>query len=369
MQKINCPKCEAKYLIELSVSKKKFRCGKCGHIFTLSAEENTADVGSPPKPVPEKNTQTEAPSAAIRKGLREAWVKQAFKGHTGAVNAVCFSASEETVLSCGDDGTIRLWDVATGQCLQTLAGHSRKVTALSFFRDEKRVLSGSTDQTVRLWDLTSGRNIDTRQAKCSVWTLGMSKDETRFMSAGGDDYSISLWNVAGGLIRTLKGHTDVVNGAVFHPDGQSAVSAALDGTIRVWNLALGTQTGLCENGPWSGLRLNPAGTLALAVGSPLEVCVWDLNTYRLLRRMEGHTDEVYGVTLTTDGRFAASAGKDRTIRFWDLENGTCIKKAENIGSSVWTLSLSPSGRYLVAGSDMPNPLTLIELDWELDFGN
>jgi WD40 repeat protein len=53
--------------------------------------------------------------------------------------------------SGGWDKTIRLWDVATGRCLEVLEGHARPVYAIAFSSDGHWLASGSEDQTVKLW--------------------------------------------------------------------------------------------------------------------------------------------------------------------------------------------------------------------------
>jgi WD40 repeat protein len=52
--------------------------------------------------------------------------------------------------------------------------------------------------------------------------------------------------------------------------------------------------------------------------------VWDLETGRELRVLEGHSSPVYGVTVTADGRSVVSASWDRTLKVWDLESGACL---------------------------------------------
>ncbi len=82
------------------------------------------------------------------------------------------------------------------------------------------------------------------------------------------------------LIRTLRGHSDVVNGVVVTPDGRLAISASSDHTLRVWDLATG----------------------------------------QTVRTLEGHYGSVCAVVVTRDGRCAISASEDRMLRVWDLES-------------------------------------------------
>ena len=72
------------------------------------------------------------------------------------MNSVSFSPDGTKVASGSDDKTVKLWDVTSGECLQTLEGHSDYVKSVSFSPDGTKVASGSWDNTVKLWDVTSG---------------------------------------------------------------------------------------------------------------------------------------------------------------------------------------------------------------------
>ena len=76
-----------------------------------------------------------------------------FAGHTDAVTSVCLSFDGRYALSGSTDRTVKLWEVADGQCLRTFAGHADAVTSVALSADGRHALSGSADRTLKLWIL------------------------------------------------------------------------------------------------------------------------------------------------------------------------------------------------------------------------
>ena len=82
-----------------------------------------------------------------------------FEGHQGAVLQVQFSSDNRSLISAGIDRLVKIWDIQSGECLQTLTGHSGLIYAMdvatSLASPQKYAYTGSLDETIKMWDLTT----------------------------------------------------------------------------------------------------------------------------------------------------------------------------------------------------------------------
>ncbi len=78
-------------------------------------------------------------------------------GHQGGVYAAIFNNAEKNIFSGGADRVIRMWDVSTGKVVKTFSGHQGEVTSLQLTSDEKMLISHSLDGSTKFWDLNSGK--------------------------------------------------------------------------------------------------------------------------------------------------------------------------------------------------------------------
>jgi WD40 repeat protein len=92
-------------------------------------------------------------------GLAPARVLKVLEGHTGGVKAVAFAPDDKILAVAGNDGTIRLWNLATYQPVLTLKKHASIVTSIAFTRDGNFLASGGGDGDVRLWPAPSFEEI------------------------------------------------------------------------------------------------------------------------------------------------------------------------------------------------------------------
>ena len=252
-------------------------------------------------------------------------LKQIRTGHTGPVRAVAVSQDGARAVSGGDDGTVRVWDLATGTEQAALTGHTDWVRTVAVSQDGARAVSGGDDGTVRVWDLTTG----TEQAALTghtgeVFSVALTPDGARVVS-GGSDRTVRVSDLTTGSEQAvLTGHTRPVWSVAITPDGTRAVSGGSDRTVRVWDLATGKEQAALagHTRPVWSVAITPDGTHAVSGSGDGTLRVWDLATGNEQAILTGHAGEVFSVALTPDGTRAVSGGIDGTVRIWELTTGT-----------------------------------------------
>jgi WD40 repeat protein/serine/threonine protein kinase len=332
-------------------------------------------------------------AALPRTTLQGGWEARTFAEHLDAVTTVCLSGDGTYALSGSADRTLKLWDLATGQCLRTFVGHHAEVTSACFSADGQHVLSGSTDRTLRLWKVATGRCLDVYEAHADVVTsVSLSADGCHALS-GSADRTVRLWDVwTDRCLRTLEGHADAVYSVSLSADGRHALSGGAQflirnqserlftaGQLRRWDVTTGrcltTFQGHAD--AVTAVALDFTGRYALSGGgdSVLQhqtgrfvqsgpVQLWDAAAGRCLCRFAGHAGAVTSVCLSPDGRFALSGGTDRTLRLWGASNGQCLRTFAGHADAVTAVALGADGRHALSGS-ADRTLKLWVFDWEL----
>jgi WD40 repeat protein/DNA-directed RNA polymerase specialized sigma24 family protein len=200
-----------------------------------------------------------------------------------APSSLSLSANGRYLLS-GGGGMIKRWDLANGQCLQTIKAKSLVgdlVGALFMSVEADLAASGNRDGVVRLWNLKTGECIKEFEGHSErLRSVVISSDSRTIVSAGGEsyDYSIRGWDVESGkAMWTFSGETDVVSSLAIAKNGRFCISGSARGILRL----LDTRNGMCirtfktklknqehiayRNINWIGL--SNKGDLALSVNS------------------------------------------------------------------------------------------------------
>ena len=274
--------------------------------------------------------------------------KKTLRGHTNYVFCIIFSPNGLLLASGSHDGTIRLWDTATGIHKKTLTGHADSVLSLAFSPDSLMLASGSYDGTIRLWDPTIGSHIETfRGHESAVRSIIFSQDALT-LASGSADETIRFWDINTGKQKRFVEHTDDIHSIVFSPDGHILASGSEDGTIRLWSVVTGAQRTL-HKPKYSGEGvLNEAQQMEREGASYIERQIKDREIHG------GYSPKrwIYSIAFSPNGHLIASGGRWQIcIRLWNAITGEHIQTLIGHTDDVHSVTFSPDGRILASGSE------------------
>jgi WD40 repeat protein/serine/threonine protein kinase len=273
-------------------------------------------------------------------------------GHAEWVYGVAFSRDGRRLATASGDSTAKLWDADTGELLNTFRGHTMRVNAAVFSPDGTRLFTGSDDRTVRVWETANGREVAALKGlDGQARSLAVSPDGKRVVAAGGGSYA-ALWDATTGrLLLSVKGHTQRVAAVRFSPDGSMFATAGYDHLVKVWETATGRElvTLRGHGGRVTGVDFSPDSLRVATTSDDRTVRLWDVSTGQELASLRGHVRPVESVAFSPDGLRLASGSMDQTVRLWHLadepESAVVLK---NSGQPTYCVAYSPDGRRIAA---------------------
>jgi WD40 repeat protein len=275
-------------------------------------------------------------------------------GAVDKVNCIAFNPDGSLLASGHMDGTIILWDPATGQRVRTLAGHARYINSLAFSPDGRLLASGSDDDTAKLWDPNSGSVVRTiNPDSSSVRSVAFSPDG-KLLASGTRGGNAMFWNpLTGELLKSLPRHgAEGVWSVAFSFDGLLFASGESGGIINFWNVQTGASLHKTYGygGPVNALAFSPDSRLLAAANDNRTVELWNASTGASVRVLKacGALDE--SAAFSPDGRVIAAACTDRTVRLWNVETGSDIGTLWGHTDWVQSVAFSPNGKLLASGS-------------------
>ena len=320
-----------------------------------------------------------------------------FGGDAGWVLRVAFSPVADSLASLTMDGTVRFWDYATGECERTIAAHpsvTNSEAGLCFSQDGRLIVTARQSQVVKLWEVASGEclkstkgwtnpfyscafTIDQRHlvggsedGDVAVWDINATTPTASFhghhgavwaiavnplrpvIATGATDRYIRLWDLGTGeCAKVLGSHDNRVNGIAFSPDAVTLASGSEDETVRIWSIHGSDPMILQGHGDsvWS-VKFDPTGSLLASGGEDGTICFWSVLGGTLLRRISTEDGRLYSIAFSPDGRRVASSGDTGAIEVWDVDGGELVTRWGGHHGRIRTICFHPDGnRVLTAG--------------------
>ena len=282
------------------------------------------------------------------------------RGHSGPIWSAAFAADGSRAVTAAD-GKATVWSVEDGSMITEMRCHESTIYGIVFSPDGQMLATAAGDGSVRLWDAATGeqRAVFAPEWPASardqnIYGVAFSADGARLAAACGDGV-VRLWDLGRALDTqsapvTLLGHTRRVFAVCFSPDGRWIASASEDATARLWNVENGSVGGVFRHSlRVNGVAFNASGSRLATVSADAILRLWDPATGRTELELVGHRDAVWGVARLSAERFVTAAA-DTTARVWDGDRGDQPILADGAGDTagegqgVRGVAYSPDGR-------------------------
>jgi WD40 repeat protein len=341
----------------------------------------------------------------------------------GTMHSVVFSSDGSRLLTAGADGAVgaaRLWQLSTGKVLHAFWGHQGPVWSARFSPDEQSIVTAGDDQTVRIWSINSASRpasntgngprervdipIVCRGHVGPVYAAEFSRDG-QYIVSGGQDRRLLVWDVsqAGsatvnaksrtaeieealraqsvpertwGQAHELGRHDATIRAIAFTPGGQRLASAGHDSTIRVWDFAApsaladapGSEASLKDirlHSDWihsCSFYVDPSQReWILSGGYDGRVLLGDWQKYERAHVLRDQSErdvsdnKLVSAEYSVDGKWIVTASEQGVVTMWDLDDPDKPRaqrlREGHAGLATTGILFDGDQRLLTAGGD------------------
>lgn len=339
-----------------------------GDIFVMRRNPSTANSkdGDVIHPLSQAREYTRAINASKMDRLFAKPFVGAMAGHVDGIYAMASKhpTNLRLMASGSADGSIRLWNLATQKTVWSVThGPSSFVRGLSFCGPEA-LLSCGDDKTIRLWDINDqAKAPQVFQGKHPFTSIDHLMSTTTISSTSDD--LLQLWDLERGVAtQSWSWGADTIASSKFNQSEISSTGAGLLASCSsdcclMLHDARTRETVKKMKMPMRGNKLswNPQEPVYLAVASEdysiptFDIRFWD----RAVNVMQGHVGAVLDVDWSPTGEELVSASYDKTIRIWRRGEGRSrdvyhTKRMQRL----FTTTYSGDGKYILSGSDDGN---------------
>ena len=235
-----------------------------------------------------------------------------------------------------------------GRPFRIFPGAKNRISLARFSQDGRFLVVASWDKSVVVYDVLTG--------KASYNALGHDNiiDEAVFTPDGSGlaticrDLYARHFNLVTGKETVYKGHRD--NLTAVAPVGKNIATASLDATVQIWNRETGETVHTLRGHKGAVNCMAASGSLLATGGADFSVRLWNSATGDAAGVFSGHAGKINAVKFSGNGAYLASAAGDNTAKVWDVRGGRLVFTLAGHTRAVNAVAFSPDGARLATAS-------------------
>lgn len=300
---------------------------------------------------------------------------------------------EDRLLLVDDNSTMYYLDVKNNKVLCKIGNYGGEISAISYNKVCDKIITGTTKGSVQIWNTITGVIEKSWTELGSQVSRVVLNDKGDLAFAAMEDGSVvKLNNEGGGFVVLRKKQEGVVNTLLYNEHSNTIIVAGKFVGIDVFNANTGKATGIANNFNWTlqcalspdatkfasidfgknikvwesntvlplsdisndylqtCISFDPTGKRLVSAGTDSRINIWDWETNRLEKTMEGHGDYIGILKYNTRGDILISGGWNGELLMWNAENGTLLHRLEGHDDSITSIEFSVDDKTLLTAS-------------------
>jgi WD40 repeat protein/tRNA A-37 threonylcarbamoyl transferase component Bud32 len=327
-----------------------------------------------------------------------------YDGHTSGVKHALLTDNGQTIVSAGSDGTVRFWNLVTGQqtgLIQASTAEVKELHALAISNDGRFLATSGYERVLVIWNRESGQPVHSLKHEGLVRAIAFSADGARVAAGGSAGGRADFWGMVrvlnaktgqplwsagpknaddlgevkcvafsadgarlyaahaatvrvhnaeeGKEVAVLSGNRSEIHGMALSADGARLATADEAGQIKIWNLApVALERSITAGAAQYGISFSPDGAWVAAAGGDGAIRVFSVESGRPARALQGHQAGLASVAWSPDGWRVVSASQDKTVRLWDARSDQTVRALRGMARGAVLVAFSSDGRLIAA---------------------
>ena len=233
------------------------------------------------------------------------------EGHKSNVTSIQFQQDDKWLVSSGEDGTIKVWDIRAPNVQRNYKTNC-PINEVVIHPNQGELISCDADGRIKIWDLSYNKcsaTIVPEDADNSLQSLSVANDGS-VLIAGNKKGHCYVWDMPNHTDATLlsplakfRAHTTFITKLLISQDSKHLATCSADGSARVWDIS-------------------------------------DLNNIILKQTLDGHKRWVWDCSFSADSAYLVTASTDHFVRLWDLSSNEIVRQYSGHSKGVTCVALN-----------------------------